>query len=112
MILTNLSNIYLNHEKTELTVMRINGFSIRQTRGYLAKETIITTAAGIVLGVIAGAIITPPLIAKIQQPDLEFIKSFQVQAWALAVGLETLFSIVINTLVFRKIKDLNFRDIT
>lgn len=112
MILTNLSNIYLNRKKTELSVMRINGFSIRQTRGYLARETIFTTAAGIALGVIVGAIITPPLIAKIQQPDLEFIKSFQVQAWALAVGLETLFSIVINAIVFRKIKDLNFRDIT
>jgi len=112
MILTNLSNIYLNRKKTELSVMRINGFSIKQTRGYLARETIITTAVGIALGVLVGAIITPPLIVKIQPPDLEFIKSFQIQAWALAVGLETLFSIVINAIVFRKIKDLNFRDIT
>ncbi len=111
MILTNLSNIYLSRKKTELTVMRINGFSIRQTKGYLSRESIATTGAGIVLGVIIGAIISPPLIALIQQPDLEFIKSFQVTAWVSAVGLEALFAIIINTIVFRKVKDLNFRDI-
>jgi len=111
MILTNLANIFLNRKKTELTVMRINGFSIKQTKGYLAREAVVTTAAGLVLGVASGALFTPFIIKMIEQPDLQFIRSFHPVAWVAAVGLEVLFSIIINNMVFRKVKDLNFRDV-
>lgn len=112
MILTNLANIFLNRKKTELTVMRINGFSIKQTKGYLSRETIVTTAIGIALGVLAGAAADPFIIRAMEQPDLQFIRSFHPLAWVAAVVLEVLFSVIINSLVFRKVKDLNFRDIS
>lgn len=111
MILSNLANICLNRKKTELTVMRINGFSIKQTKGYLARESVITTAAGVAIGVLAGAIATPFIIKLMEQPDIQFVRSFNVYAWAIAVALEVLFSIIINSFVFRKVKDLNFRDV-
>ncbi len=111
MILTNLANIYLTRKKTELTIMRVNGFKIKETKGYLSRESILTTAVGLVLGLIAGALLTPFAISYLQQPDLEFVKTFQPVAWGAAVGLEALFSVIINTLVYRKVKDLNLRDI-
>lgn len=111
MILSNLANIFLNRKKTELTVMRINGFSIKQTKGYLSKETVVTTIAGLVLGVVAGSILTPFVIRTMEQPDLQFIRSFHPVAWVAAVALEALFAAIINGLVFRKVKDLNFRDV-
>ena len=111
MILTNLANIYLNRKKTELTVMRVNGFTIKEAKGYLSKESIITTGAGLLLGVAVGAAFAPIAINFMQQPDVEFVKSFQPVAWVVAVGLEALFSLIINTLVYRKVKDLNLRDI-
>jgi putative ABC transport system permease protein len=91
--------------------MRVNGFKIKEARGYLSKESILTTVAGLVLGVVVGAVFTPFAIKCMQQPDLEFVKTFQPVAWMAAVVLEALFSIVINTLVYRKVKDLNLRDI-
>ena len=111
MILTNLSNIFLNRRKRELSVMRVNGFSVKQARGYLSKETVVTTVAGLVLGVILGAILTPPVITILQSTDLALVKDFNVIAWAFAVGIETIFAIVINSLVFRKVKNLDLKDI-
>ena len=111
MILSNLANIFLNRKKTELTVMRINGFSIKQTKGYLTRETIVTTAAGVLLGVLAGAIMAPLIIKAMEQPDLQFVRSFHVVAWLIAVGLEVIFAVVIYSVVFRKVKKLNFRDV-
>ena len=111
MILSNLANIFLNRKKTELTVMRINGFSIKQTKGYLSKESVVTTAAGVILGVLGGAIAAPLIIRAIEQPDLQFVRTFHPVAWLIAVALEVLFAVVINSLVFRKVKDLNFRDV-
>ena len=111
MILTNLSNIFLTRRKTELSVMRVNGFSVKQAKGYLSKETIFTTGLGLALGVILGAILTPPVIGLLEQPDLEFVKSFQPIAWIIAVALEALFAILINSVIFNKVKKLNLRDI-
>ena len=111
MILTNLANIYMSRKKTELSVMRVNGFSIGQTKAYLVRESVFTTLVGIVLGVLVGAVITPMLIQSMQQPDLEFVKSFQPVAWIAAAGIEAVFAILINYVVFRKVKDLNLRDI-
>ena len=111
MILTNLSNIFLNRRKTELSVMRVNGFSVKQAKGYLTRETVFTTAAGLALGLGLGALITPPVIAILQQPDLEFVKSFHPVAWITALSLELIFAVIINSMVFRKVKKLNLRDI-
>ena len=111
MILTNLANIYLTRKKTELTVMRVNGFTVRECRGYLSKESLYTTVIGLAVGVLAGAVLTPLIIKAVQQPDLEFDKSFHITAWAAAVIMEALFAALINSFVYRKIKDLRLRDI-
>lgn len=111
MILSNLANIFLNRKKTELTVMRINGFSIKQTKGYLSKETILTSAIGIAIGVLVGAIAAPLIIKAMEPPDVQFVRTFHVTAWVIAVAIEGIFSLVIHSLVFRKVKDLNFRDV-
>lgn len=111
MILTNLSNIFLTRRKTELSVMRVNGFSVKQAKGYLSKETVFTTGLGLALGVILGAILAPPVIGLLEQPDLEFVKSFHPIAWIIAVALEAVFAILINSVIFNKVKKLNLRDI-
>ena len=111
MILTNLANIFLSRKKTELIIMRVNGFSIGQTIGYLARETVITTLAGLVLGVLSGALFTPILMQMMQQPDMQFYNIFHVKAWVIAAGLEIIFSLLINGVVFHKVRSFNLRDI-
>ena len=54
MILTNLANIFVTRKKKELIVMRINGFSIKQTINYLARETVITIIIGLIIGLAIG----------------------------------------------------------
>ena len=111
MILANLANIFINRKKTELIVMRVNGFSVGQTIGYLAREAVITAAAGIILGVIAGALVAPIIIRSMMASDVQFYNVIHVNAWLIAAGLEALFALVVDATVFRKVKDLNLRDI-
>ncbi len=110
-ILTNLANIFLNRKKKELIVMRINGFSIKETINYLTKETIITSLSGLLLGILVGIFMTPPLLSIIEPSDCTFIRSTHWNAWLIAFLLEGAFTIVINGSVFRKVRTLNFRDI-
>lgn len=111
MILTNLANIYITRKKKELIVMRINGFSIKETIRYLAKETVLTTVLGAVLALIMGYFLGIVPIHVLEQPDAQFIRSFNVKAWIIAIVVESVFSMIINSMVFRKVKDLNFREV-
>lgn len=111
MILTNLANIYITRKKKELIVMRINGFSIKETIRYLAKETVLTTALGTVLALIMGYFLGIVPIHVLEQPDAQFVRAFNLKAWIIAIVLESLFSLIINSMVFRKVKKLNFREV-
>lgn len=111
MILTNLANIFINRKKKELIVMRINGFSIKKTREYLTRETILTTILGLIAGVVLGSRFITVIIKAMEQPDTQFVRTFNTKAWVIAVAVEAVFALIIYTLSFRKIKDLNFREI-
>ena len=91
--------------------MRINGFSIPQTINYMAKETILTTIIGLVISVIASFIFMVPIIKLLEQKDVMFVRTFNIKAWIIAILLEALFSLLINSLVLQKIKKLNFREV-
>jgi len=111
MILTNLSNIFITRKKRELIIMRINGFTIKQTINYLAKETILTTLIGVVVAITLGFFLGRPIVQTFEHTDTMFVRSFDVRAWLIAVALECLFSFLINYFVFQKVKKLNFREI-
>ena len=111
MILTNLANIFLTRKKTELTVMRVNGFSIKQTKGYLVREAVLTTVAGLAAGVIIGSLLSPGAVRILEPADLQFDRDYQAIAWIISAGIEGLFALIIYSSVFRKVKDLNLRDI-
>ena len=52
-----------------------------------------------------------PMDYMVQLDDVEFVRSFHPEAWIIAVVLEALFAVITYSLVFRKVKNLNFRDI-
>ena len=110
-ILTNLASIFLNRKKKELIVMRINGFSIRETINYLVKETVVTSLGGLILGVIVGALMSPIFIGIIEPPDCTYIRSTHWNAWLIAFIVEGIFTIIINGTVFRRVRKLDFHEI-
>ncbi len=110
-ILTNLASIFLNRKKKELIVMRINGFSIRETINYLVKETVVTSLGGLFLGILIGVLMTPFFIGIIEPPDCTYIRSTHWNAWLIAFIVEGIFTIIINGSVFRRVHKLNFHEI-
>lgn len=111
MILTNLANIFLTRKKNELIVMRVNGFSIKQTRGYLVREAVLTSLVGLAAGVIVGSLLTPFAVHILEPADLQFDRSYHAIAWIIAAGIEGLFALIIYGIVFKRIKRFNLKDI-
>lgn len=110
-VLLNLVNIFVSRRKNELVIMDINGFNHKERIGYLLRETIVTTALGLILGVLFGACMTEPVVKIIESPDTMCVRSFNWKAWAVAIAMESLFALIINMYAFRKVKRLNIGDL-
>jgi ABC-type antimicrobial peptide transport system permease subunit len=110
-VVMNLTNIYVMQKKRELTVMRVNGFTTKETIGYVLRETVFTTAVGILLGIALGAGLGYAIVRALEQPFVQFDRSVSVLSWLWAAGITVVFAAVINTIVLRKIKHLKLTDL-
>ena len=106
----NLTNMYVSQKKRELTIMRINGFTVREVVGYVLRETVVTTAAGIVLGVGVGAGVAYRIIRTLEQPFLQFDRRVSIVAWIAGVVITILFTTIVNAICLRKVKRLKLTD--
>ena len=52
--------------------MRVNGFSIKQTKGYLTREAVLTTVIGLAAGILIGSLLTPYAVRILEPADLQF----------------------------------------
>ena len=109
-ILTNLTNIYIRQKTRELAIMRVNGFTVKETISYVLRETYITTAAGIILGCTAGFFLTKWILKAFQSPAYEFVSDPDVPAFIIGAGITILFTVLINISALRKVKDLKLTD--
>ncbi len=109
-VLTNLTNIYVMQKKRELVVMRINGFTVKEVIGYCTRETILTTIAGIVLGIALGSGIAYRIVRAMEQAFIRFDRSVSPIAWLYGALITVLFTIIINVIVLRKVKHLKLTD--
>ncbi|MBP0972455.1 MAG: FtsX-like permease family protein, partial [Oscillospiraceae bacterium] len=109
-ILLNSVNMYVNQKKPELTVMRINGFTVREVIGYVSYELILSTIAGIVLGWLSGSLLGYRVIRLLESPYLQFVRTIQWESWIWAALITLLFSAAISFLALRKIPRLKLTD--
>lgn len=109
-ILLNIMKMYINRKKRELTVMRINGFTVGEVKRYILMETIFTTILGIILGIALGAVMGYTVLRFLEQPHLQFIREPYVLGWLIGAVITAVFTFAINAIGLRRIKHLNLSD--
>ena len=111
-VLMNLTSIYILQKKRELTVMRVNGFTTRETIDYVLRETVATTALGVLLGVSLGALLGYAIVRTMEQPFIQFDRSVSISAWLIGVAMTVFFTVIVNAVALRKVKHLKLTDVT
>ena len=106
----NLTNMYIMQKKPELIIMRVNGFTTKETIHYVLRETVVTTVLGILLGIGVGAGVAYRIIRTLEQSFFQFYRGVDPAAWAIGAALTVLFTVVVNAIVLRKTKDLKLTD--
>ncbi len=109
-VLLNLANMYLITKHTEIVIMRINGFTVRETVEYIIREVVFTTSLGIVLGILFGMSISYSVLYKMEQVHMMFVRTPSVSASIFGAVITALFTAVIYGISLKKIKNLNLKD--
>lgn len=110
-ILLNLVTMYINQKKKELTIMRINGFTLKQTIFYASLEIVLYTLVGILIGLGAGSVLAIRINTLIGGVSFYPIRSIQFEAWGLAALITIIYSFLISAWALRKVKRLRLTDI-
>ncbi|MCR5088680.1 MAG: FtsX-like permease family protein [Oscillospiraceae bacterium] len=108
----NLAESYVLKKKREMTVMRINGFTVKEVRRYIEYEVYVITGVGIILGMELGAFLGSRFILLLELPMLHYVKDPYWLTFVLAAAATGLISLMIHSIAFRKIRDLKLTDIT
>ena len=110
-VLLNLVQIQISQRKRELTIMRVNGFTLRETVNYILRENILTTVLGLLLGLFVGNLAARYNLDSIERVELMMYRDVNITACLIAVLITTGFAIIVNLLALRKIHHLNLTDI-
>ena len=110
-VLGNLTNLYMLRKKRELTIMRINGFTVKETIGYMMRETIFTTLFGILTGCMSGYLMSYRILRALEQPYIHLVRDISIKAWIIGAGLTVFFVVTVNLVVLGKIKKLRLSDL-
>ncbi|MBQ3865620.1 MAG: FtsX-like permease family protein [Clostridia bacterium] len=110
-VLLNLVKMQINRKKRELTVMRINGFTIRETANYILKENAILTFVGIALGIVVGAVEARINLAAVENIKMQMIRQVSVPACLISAVITLFFAAAVNYLALRQIKRLELNHI-
>ena len=111
-ILINLANIYIARKKKELVILRMNGFSVRMCKAYVAYDALLTTTVGLVLGVLFGIPTANRCVHIMERDYFQFVRDIQPWAWIFAVATEALFALLIYSFAMMKIRHYSIEDLS
>ncbi|MCR5664093.1 MAG: FtsX-like permease family protein [Oscillospiraceae bacterium] len=111
-VLMNLTSIYVLQKKRELTIMRVNGFTVREVVAYMLRETALTTTMGILLGIAVGSAISYRICRLLEQPFLQCAREPSAVAWIAGAGLTLFFTALVNLIALRPVRNLKLTDVT
>jgi putative ABC transport system permease protein len=111
MILVNFTNILVSRRMKEMLVMRINGFSLREVIGYVARESLTITILGIIVGVGGGIVFTKLAVVLMENSHVLFERRPYVLAWVFAALFNVAFTVAIDFIAFSKIGKVALTDI-
>ncbi len=107
MVLLNQIVMHINRKARELAVMRINGYTLKETKAYIYKDNIVLTLIGLILGCGVGMVLSTIVIYIMEREPSSYVFTPNPKAYLIACGIGALFSLGVNIIALRKINKLN-----
>ncbi len=110
-VLLNLDIMFVDEKKRELIVLMINGFSVKDAKAYIYRDSLALTVIGIALGVVLGAMMGNVTVGALEPTFGSFLKGFNWLAAAVGIVGAGAFSVAVLLFALRKIPRFDLTDI-
>ncbi len=111
LVLLNQITMNISQRARELAVMRINGYTMKETKAYIYKDNVILTAIGLLLGCVCGSGIGYLSIILLEGEVNRYVRSVNPIACLLGVGVGIVFAVIVNVIALQKIHTLNLTNV-
>lgn len=112
LVLLNQITMYIDRKARELAVMRVNGYTMQQTKAYVYKDNIVLTALGLLIGCIFGVGLSYLDIRIIEAGAEHFVRSPNLLACLISCGIIAVFALIVNLLALRRIEHLSLTNVS
>lgn len=106
-VLYNLSNVNISERIRELSTLKVLGFYDKEVYNYIAKETIILTAIGILLGLIGGFFLNYFIIETCEINMLRFAKVINPISYLYSILITIVFTVIVNIVTYFSLKKID-----
>ena len=100
-VLFTLSTTNISERLRELATIKVLGFYNNEVHLYVNKETLILTAAGILLGLPFGHVLGNVLAGVLQMPSIQFVASIHPVSYLISAVLSFVFALIVNLVTNR-----------
>ena len=111
LVMLNQNVMHISRKAKELSVMRINGFTVKETEKFVSGDNIVLTFWGILLGWILGVLLSYVVVRVTEVAFTHYIRTPSIKACLMAGGIGASFAYIMNKIAIRRIKRLNLTDV-
>ena len=106
-VLYNLLNANISERIRELATIKVLGFYDREVYSYIARETIILTVIGILIGLVGGYFLTMYILRTCELDITMFDPHVEVLSYVLGVVITVFFAIIVNIVTYFSLKKID-----
>lgn len=112
LVLLNQMNMYINRKARELAVMRINGYTLKETKAFVSKDNIVLIALGLIVGCAVGTPLAQFEVMIMETGTRRYITTPSLLACFLSVVICVVFALIINAIALRRINHLSLTNVS
>lgn len=112
LVLLNQINMYINKKAKELAVMRINGYTLKETKAFVSRDNIVLIGLGLILGSMVGTPLAQLEVYVMETGSSHYITTPSLPACLLSVIVCIIFAFIINKIAVRRIDHLSLTNVS
>ena len=112
LVLLNQVVLQISRKARELAVMRINGYTLKETRAFVGKDNILLTVIGLLLGCVIGIGLAYVVIRVVEIGVLRYLRSPSLTACLFSCAIGAVLSVAVNMIALKCIDRLNLTNVS
>lgn len=110
-VVLNLIAMYINEKSKTLAVMRINGFTLRETKSFMSFSNVILTILGLIVGVAVGILVSIQIINIIESDSVAYSHAPNITACLISCVISIGYAAIIGVIGNRRINKLELNNL-